>query len=444
MSIKKLLEDLAPRAVLEFNADITYQKYGEQIFNVARRDPSNEVVDLINTPLNEMNKEHFIRGVIGLLADADPTAHKEYTQFLVKSYSKPVHPFWRIEDVFAFIKPALAKFNSLKIHQQLKADHKDIMKYKSFDQFQQYMQTYPDPVEDAVVDRGQYSEMYSDDKVRIIRPEDTTAAIYFGQGTQWCTAATKGTNYFNRYNRDGYMYILIPKKATHNGEKYQVHFASSQFMDERDSPNDVNFLLRTRFGNLMPFFLKEEPWIGDWVSVADDALIQSILDGIAALTMDKLDDCLNKWRTHDKTWIDHLIKLGYATKERNTADSREWIDWDKVDDDGLNWYEWNDLASDYYQKIIEFINVTPKDLRVMSATRQVENDWDAPDTLSEIPDILGDQLMDYSWGADNTNGIKDYYNITGWLGYLVRVTRQNPSKTWEVKLLEADPDPYEP
>ena len=39
-----------------------------------------------------------------------------------------------------------------------------------------------------------------------------TAACYLGQGTQWCTAATRSTNYFDEYDAKGPLLIFHMKK----------------------------------------------------------------------------------------------------------------------------------------------------------------------------------------------------------------------------------------
>ena len=84
-------------------------------------------------------------------------------------------------------------------------------------------------------------EVFRDDRIwRIYALHNKGAACKFGKGTEWCTAAP-GLNYFedyyepddplfyfeNKENRDGYF----------NG-RWQIHFGSEQFMDERDREID--------------------------------------------------------------------------------------------------------------------------------------------------------------------------------------------------------------
>jgi len=100
------------------------------------------------------------------------------------------------------------------------------------------MADYED-VEDAVtVDKGQSAEIYNDSEIRVIVPKDEASACYYGRGTRWCTAA-RNNNMFKQYHKSGDMYIVIPKNPKHQGEKYQLHLHTKQFMDEEDRPIDL-------------------------------------------------------------------------------------------------------------------------------------------------------------------------------------------------------------
>ena len=76
-------------------------------------------------------------------------------------------------------------------------------------------------------------KVYEDNEWLIIVPKTREAAIYYGKGTKWCTASTRGYNYFERYNNEGRLYININKNT---GDKYQFHFESNSFMDAEDKP----------------------------------------------------------------------------------------------------------------------------------------------------------------------------------------------------------------
>ena len=56
------------------------------------------------------------------------------------------------------------------------------------------------------------------------------AACELGSGTSWCTATGNTKTWFDRYAKDGPLYIFIGP----GGEKYQFHYESNQFMDKND------------------------------------------------------------------------------------------------------------------------------------------------------------------------------------------------------------------
>lgn len=56
------------------------------------------------------------------------------------------------------------------------------------------------------------------------------AACELGSGTSWCTATGNTKQWFDRYAKDGPLYIFIGP----DGEKYQFHYESNQYMDKND------------------------------------------------------------------------------------------------------------------------------------------------------------------------------------------------------------------
>ena len=82
--------------------------------------------------------------------------------------------------------------------------------------------------------------------------------------TKWCTSSP-GLSYFERYIKDGPLYVIIPnnwegkvgEKSGLPSDRYQFHFPSNQFMDKYDNPiNLVQFL--NGEGNEMKEYFKPE------------------------------------------------------------------------------------------------------------------------------------------------------------------------------------------
>ena len=233
--------------LIEYNRQKTEQNYGDKIVMIARRD---------TTIPAEVRKQadnlQLVDIVISQLEKADPTRNKEYTQGLAKLY---VNGGLKMEDATSTLADYLTKFHKLKIKRMIPSPRNDFLGYKHVGDFMSVVDEYPDPDAKEETNRGQAKEIYNDADVRVIQPEDQAAACYYGQGTRWCTAA-KNNNQFDYYASDSPLYIVIPKKPTHPGEKYQIHFDSGQFMDENDYEADMDAVV-DRYPQLGTLFHEE-------------------------------------------------------------------------------------------------------------------------------------------------------------------------------------------
>jgi hypothetical protein len=127
-----------------------------------------------------------------------------------------------------------------------KMTNKDLNSYKGlpelYDAIKDYIGQQDVSHRQEVRDIKQGAEKaFEDDKWLVIIPHTQEAACYYGKNTQWCTAATSSENMFNYYNKQGPLYININKKTN---EKFQFHFQSEQFMDERDEPIEPNSIFK--------------------------------------------------------------------------------------------------------------------------------------------------------------------------------------------------------
>lgn len=79
--------------------------------------------------------------------------------------------------------------------------------------------------------------IYEDPDWEIWIPKTYAASCKLGQGSRWCTASTETGSYFDRYSKDGNLYIILNK---HNEkEKYQFHIESDSYMDINDEEIDL-------------------------------------------------------------------------------------------------------------------------------------------------------------------------------------------------------------
>jgi hypothetical protein len=263
--------------LIEYSRDITKQRLGAQVLDTFRKEGSGRIRRVLGRDLGPQDSDaDTIEALIRMLEQADPTANKQYMPWLARTYVKGETFF---EDVLSQVREYLAKFHTLNQRRKIPAGRNDILRYSNFGDFMSVVDEYPDPEAPELKDKGQAEEIYQDQQVRVIMPYDQAAACYYGQGARWCTAATKGRNYFNDYAENTPLLIVIPQQPQHPGEKYQLWFDYSigdlpvysdddyletyhdrgedyiinneqtgQFMNEKDQPVSLKSL-KARFGS---------------------------------------------------------------------------------------------------------------------------------------------------------------------------------------------------
>ena len=217
----------------EYSRDVTAQKLGTPLLQKFRKEPMQWQTRIVGDQFTD--DQTVLQYLLGLIEKADPTKNKQYVPWIIRMYANS--PQLKFEDVVTKVSPPLLKFYQLVQRKQIPAPNNDIGRIKDLAQLEQLVSQFADvSAQTKDANRGQAKEVYRDADLRIIMPEDTTAACYYGQGTKWCTAATGSVNMFDTYNKKGPMFILIPTKPEYNGEKYQLHFETRQFMNEVDRP----------------------------------------------------------------------------------------------------------------------------------------------------------------------------------------------------------------
>lgn len=93
-----------------------------------------------------------------------------------------------------------------------------------------------------ILPKDEYKVLHNGKKWIVMTPTTERAACYLGVSSQWCTTwgpyslekrNTDRENYFNKYNKQGPLYIIINKE--NHEEKYQFHFQSKQYMNSSDN-----------------------------------------------------------------------------------------------------------------------------------------------------------------------------------------------------------------
>jgi hypothetical protein len=212
----------AQEFLIEYSRDITKQRLGAQVLDTFRKEGPGRIRRVLGRDLGSQDSDaDTIEALIRMLEQADPTANKQYMPWLARTYVKGETFF---EDVLSQVREYLAKFHTLNQRRKIPAGRNDILRYSNFGDFMSVVDEYPDPEAAELKDKGQAEEIYQDQQVRVIMPYDQAAACYYGQGARWCTAATKGRNYFNDYAENTPLLIVIPQQPQHPGEKYQLWF----------------------------------------------------------------------------------------------------------------------------------------------------------------------------------------------------------------------------
>lgn len=220
--------------LLEYNKNITLQRYGEKLMTRALRD-------------NELRKSEKPADVLDKIETADPTAHKEYTVWMVRQFINGA----KFEDLRTTIKHDIGKYDILKRKKKVPLEQRDINKldYKQMSAFIRAYEAEND--DDELADKGNYKVVFKGKDTTVVHLMDAQAAEYFGQGTSWCTRRNMGL--FAHYAGQGDIYVVIPKYPRPAQERYQLHISSKQCKDQ----NDTTFkfiLLIGKFPELKEYF----------------------------------------------------------------------------------------------------------------------------------------------------------------------------------------------
>ncbi len=200
--------------LIEYKRDITAKNLGSRLLASAERENITDV-DQILAALEEM----------------DPTPNKQYTLWLANQYNKQQ---FRLEDR-PRIKDVLEKF----INAKSRLEQRDINRYDFHSledamdriynvELQAPQQVAPETQQTFEVPPNT-TVLYNGPLGLLAVPKTQKASCILGSGTKWCTAG-KQDNLFSEYHSEGPLYIWRDK----NGEKYQFHFPSGQFMNSKD------------------------------------------------------------------------------------------------------------------------------------------------------------------------------------------------------------------
>lgn len=273
--------------------------------------------------------------LLSFIEENDPTPNKAYTPWLVRTYA---NGGWSLDQPNrGGVIDLLRLYDLAKKRRMLKPEHKDINNFKSYNDLLHTMSTNYDfdEIEAAKPDPGRVKKIYSDDDVTVIVPEDKAGSQRIGRGTEWCTAWTKTDNRFDSYNQQGPLYVLVPKHPKHEGEKYQIHFATEETKNERNRDVSLVNLIINRFPKLYDFFKSQEDIdLGNDIRLVDPSKIQTLLD--------QIKEAAAKYTSEKIANIEQNDEYYYEAMAEKYGDEDEEIDWYAVHKGGDDYLEWND------------------------------------------------------------------------------------------------------
>ena len=345
-------------------------------------------------------RENFLKDLLSVIETKDPTPNKQYTPWLARMY---INGGVKLEDLNR--GNILGIYDIGKRRRMIKPEHNDINAFKSYEDFEGTMRLgYDldsiDNTEKKVQEKGQASKVFENGDVLVVVPHDEAAACRYGAETHWCTAATKGQNYFNHYSRQGKLYILIPKKPQHDKEKYQLHFPTGQFMDEDDRDISLYNLLTHRFPELLEFFKNQEPRIKESITFTPDEVLQQCIDQIAEIAQDHVWEIISDWEQNDDYYYGEMQKL-YGDDDGD-------IDWDEVQSAGDDYIRWNDEARRFSIDMKEAIHPSAEYLK-SNLFHFIEPEEDELPSIAELPYIIAANIeKEFPPRRENDGGMADF------------------------------------
>lgn len=188
-------------------------------------------------PYEGIYSDWIVRSLLKEPFNNNTTFYRFLTEDFYKVY-EDLQKYHRYKNLFKKLGEELNNPNTAKLA--------DINQIKGFDDLYEKLRLLNHLIEEEEEKESlkaaekEVDKLYDSSNYLILTPKTVEASCAYGRNTRWCTASTGSYNYFDRYNRQGPLYIIIDKK---NNRKYQFHFQSNQFMDENDHPLDESSFL---------------------------------------------------------------------------------------------------------------------------------------------------------------------------------------------------------
>lgn len=304
--------------------------------------------------------QELVQAAIQDIEQADPTPNKKYAQWMARQFASGVSAFTTLEDVTSTLSDYVHKFHRLNQKRRLQPPLNDINRYRDVYQFMDVLDDIPEDEQQAT---SQAKKAYQDSDVSVVIPLDQQAACKYGRQTRWCTAAVHGKNYFNEYNEQGPLYILFPQNPNRQGEKYQLHFPSGQFMDEHDNPVDLSNLMSKRFPQLRDW-LKTQPGTHNSIALADNSVLENLSDDIWDYVEGEVMDVYSNNEVENwDGYFDWLSRQGYVDEDG------------QVKDNAPSYGDYNPEIMAWMDGMADRVHISAQDMRLIAQEDDQLDNW---------------------------------------------------------------------
>lgn len=367
--------------LIEANPDIMYDKefsskLERKVFDLLKMlDPTG-----FNADTNEMTGPYkYLRWIVRTYLKLDPPARRRFA-------SEDVHK----------IRQSLALYDKFK--KKIEAPMNDIGKVDSL----ATLYSLVEPFEDAKTGGEEEREakegaekLFEDDEWLILTPETQEAACYYGKGTRWCTAAEKN-NYFDHYNDQGTIYIIINKETQ---EKWQFHFESAQFMDAEDSPIELKE------------FLDENPTLKDFFSDKIEKMATGSVQALQRLGCDEDDIVVRETRIFGKYVGNDILDQLFSPKVNDLWRYKGWFEDDIFDTIEYENGDQSDNFTDYVYRLDDYFDEDTIDI-LYNLYRRRGGDAERDDfEAQDVEDVLEDEIKPFCVWCQVR---RDFVYIEGW------------------------------
>ena len=210
------------------------EQHGAALLDAFRSEPRNEAA---LDDLQGLSNDDAADAVFAMLRNADPTRTGACTQWLIRQAVAGRLP---AEDL-GKARETLEAFQIYK--RRLPAEVRDLGRYDTlgdvWNAVKPHVLAYA-PVSGKDEDRrereaarAESTILLEQDGWTVAVPKSKRAAIWWGRGTRWCTSSEQSDAFESYTNRGPLIVFLRP-----DGEKFQFHAATNQFMDAPD--NEAN------------------------------------------------------------------------------------------------------------------------------------------------------------------------------------------------------------